>query len=195
MAAHYFIGAKIPTSFYEPLRSLQQHLASHAVMKQWTHEEDFHLTFAFLGSVSLEKLDEINDALLSVSQLNSSVCMHWTTIASFGKEKQPRVVYAGVEKTGPLLRLHAAIEKALQKTGRTPEKRTFTPHVTLAKRWADQTQQVESDFLGKPIHLPSWSLEKITIFEIKPLFLPKYHVLNDLPLQKIGTSYEMLNRE
>ena len=42
-------------------------------------------------------------------------------------------LYAGVERNEDLARLQAKVETALHRCGLAPEKRRFTPHVTLAR--------------------------------------------------------------
>jgi 2'-5' RNA ligase len=74
--------------------------------------------------------DDVDAALSAVSAKPFSLAL--TGLGLFG-DKQPRVLWAGVARSEPLVALANKIEIAVQRAGLDPDTRKFAPHVTLAK--------------------------------------------------------------
>jgi 2'-5' RNA ligase len=54
-------------------------------------------------------------------------------VGVFEKAGRPQSLWAGVERSQQLDHLQAKVETAVQRIGFEPERRRFTPHVTLAR--------------------------------------------------------------
>ena len=101
---------------------------------KWERPEKLHLTVKFLGSTEenlIEKLKKL------VGRNASLIRPFEITIAgtgSFPSAKSPRVLWLGVsERTGELKRLATGIDADCARLGFEPEKRSFKPHLTLAR--------------------------------------------------------------
>lgn len=98
---------------------------------RWTAPENFHLTVRFIGEVDGRTYDEVAAALGQVRASNFALTL--SGIDQFGKGDKARMLWIGVEKNPALHYLRDRVESALVRTGLEPEKRRFSPHVTLAR--------------------------------------------------------------
>lgn len=96
----------------------------------WQAREQLHLTLRFIGEVDGAEAAAIDDALAAIAA--PSLALALKGVGSFGGKK-PRDLWAGADPNAPLLHLNRKIESALQRIGLEPDKRKFTPHVTLAR--------------------------------------------------------------
>lgn len=98
---------------------------------RWLPAENLHLTLRFIGEVDPRMAEDIDAALAGIAAKPFSLSL--TGLGVFGDKKSARVLWAGVERSEPLVALAGKIEIALQRAGLAPETRKFAPHVTLAK--------------------------------------------------------------
>lgn len=97
---------------------------------RWIEPENYHITLRFVGDVDDRTADEIADALDRVRAKN--VRVHLQGLGSFGSKK-PHSVWARVHPDPALMELQAEHERLLHRIGLEPERRRFTPHVTIAR--------------------------------------------------------------
>jgi len=97
---------------------------------KWRRMDQFHLTLRFIGEVEPRQAEDIRLALEDVAFPSFTVRL--SGLGLFGRMPAPRVLWAGVADPDPVRRLHDRIEQCLQRLGLEPERRKYTPHVTLA---------------------------------------------------------------
>ena len=114
-------------------REEQRHLSSFLPGVQWIRAETMHLTLHFFGPVREEDLDRIGDIMLSVGNLCSPFNLRINGIGAFPNFRRPRVIWAGLEDTEPLLALYEQLQQGLASHGFNREERPFTPHLTLGR--------------------------------------------------------------
>ncbi|SEU07981.1 2'-5' RNA ligase [Salinibacillus kushneri] len=140
---HYFIGIPIAEELQGWLRNWQTEIEKHASYKQWTNEEDFHITLKFLGGMNatqIERIVELMDKLEPPERFYTEI----GDLGFFGKKTQPRVVWADVEHIPSLLTLQNRIEEKVIQLGMEEDNRMYRPHVTLAKKWKDPESSLKS---------------------------------------------------
>lgn len=98
---------------------------------KWVDPDNMHLTLRFIGEVDEPQVADIVDALDTVAGAPFAVTLD--SAGHFGSGRRVRSLWLGVEKSEPLLALHARIESALVRAGLPPEGRKFHPHITLAR--------------------------------------------------------------
>lgn len=113
---------------------------------RWTPPEQFHLTLCFIGEVDGSSFLDIREALAKIAFPAFSLRLHG--VGFFPPRGQPRVVWAGVEKSEPLMALQRKIATRLFNLGYEPENRKFSPHITLAR-----LQQTSAAKVGKYLEL------------------------------------------
>ncbi|GCE46870.1 2'-5' RNA ligase [Thermosporothrix hazakensis] len=101
---------------------------------RWVDPAGIHLTLAFLGELSDEQLAEAISAAEKAASLVTPFSYRLSRLGSFGSQRQPRVVWMGVdEPSGTLLHLHRVLSRELEQRGFEIDKRPFSPHLTLAR--------------------------------------------------------------
>ena len=131
-----FIAVPLPDSLLERLAALQRKLEGRVPHRsvRWVRAEGVHLTLKFLGDTPTDKLPEIKPALAAVARHAPACAFTVEGIGCFPNPRRPRVVWVGVqEPTGRLAALQDGIEEALAPLGYEPERRGFTPHLTLGR--------------------------------------------------------------
>lgn len=122
-----FTGLEIPAAVAAELAMLRGGIPG----ARWIEPEDYHITLRFIGDVDRGLAEDCALALESIAA--SPFPLTISGVGQFGAGKHARVLWAGVEKSAALDRLHDKIESTLVRTGLEPEPRKFSPHVTLAR--------------------------------------------------------------
>ena len=104
---------------------------------RWQSDEQLHLTLRFVGEVDRHCAEDIAAALAGIR--GPSVELHVEGTGAFDRRGRVHSLWAGVRAEPALMRLHAAVGRALTRVGVPPESRAFRPHVTLARLAADRT--------------------------------------------------------
>lgn len=97
----------------------------------WQRDNQLHLTLAFIGDASRKVKREIEDTLSCIRF--DPFELQLSGVGMFGKPKQPKELWAGVENKKPLVHLHEKIAAALTQIDVEIDRRRFKPHVTLAR--------------------------------------------------------------
>jgi 2'-5' RNA ligase len=128
MARRFFIAARLPYRVKDRLLAVQP--AAFPGMRLVGREE-MHLTLHFLGEIADEDVSALRLALGSVKETAFNITLKGK--GRFPPEGQPKVVWLGVEKSPALFALRHSVGTTLTDAiGFLPEKRPYTPHVTLA---------------------------------------------------------------
>lgn len=97
---------------------------------RWVEPENYHVTLRFIGDVDEPTADEVATHLARVKR--PAFDLQLDCLGAFGSRK-PHAIFAGA-KIGPALKeLQAEQERIMQRVGLEPERRKFTPHVTIAR--------------------------------------------------------------
>lgn len=115
-----------------------QHIRDHLALlccglpnARWTPPEQFHLTLSFIGEVDGSTFLDIREALAEITVPQFSLQLQG--VGFFPPRGQPRVIWAGIEKSEPLHLLQRKITTRLFHLGLEPDNRKFSPHITLAR--------------------------------------------------------------
>ncbi|WP_188206475.1 RNA 2',3'-cyclic phosphodiesterase [Alkalibacillus aidingensis] len=182
---HYFIGIPVPTKVAEELIDWQERLKPHVDYRIWVAKADFHITLKFLGPCSDEKIDQLTKSILNLD-LPESFDLKVDGIRFFGKKIQPRVTYAHVEGHPRLDLIKQLIEKSAVKNGFEMENRPYRPHITLAKKWKDQSMSLTNPLSSELISRGSvyrFSVDHFNIYQINLNQKPKYQVIQSFQLK------------
>ena len=115
---------------------LPQHIRSQLVLQQFLMPvkrklppENFHITLVFLGESTHEQLDALDQALMRLDCPPVEIALQG--LGLFGKGKAHNL-HAVVAPDPALMALQDKLVRLARAVGFAPEKRRFTPHVTLA---------------------------------------------------------------
>lgn len=186
MNRHYFIGIRVGVEVKEALVKWQTMLKNYMEYKVWTHKDDLHITLKFLGGCSDEKIEAYID-LLRAETWPPDFKLTVGPAGSFGEKKRPRVFYAAVEEAAPLLRIKSRVEDMATKIGFEKEKRSYRPHITLAKKGAEGESPIlfteENHIFSEQYKMP---ISEICVFTIHPGETPRYKNIATIQLDKKG---------
>ncbi len=93
--------------------------------------DQLHLTLRFIGDADEAQFQAIKKALARVK--GSPFSLTLKELGHFPPGRHPRVLWVGMEESGPLRSLQQEIEVALNDAGVAPEGRGFSPHITIAR--------------------------------------------------------------
>ncbi|PLR80172.1 RNA 2',3'-cyclic phosphodiesterase [Bacillus canaveralius] len=182
---HYFIAVSLPKETKQQLNETAKQLGEDFPFAKWVHEEDFHVTLAFLGASSDEKIAKTieltNQALTNVGAFRLTI----DHIGVFGKKDSPRVFWAGLIREDRLHEVRDLVFSACERAGYSLETRPFAPHITLARNWSgperlDPHQLKEKNILEtEPL---SFLATEVVLYRIHPGNTPKYRAFATFPL-------------
>ena len=98
---------------------------------RWISPENYHLTLRFIGETQAHQAEDIDLALAAIRARTFMLTL--AGVGTFAKGGRDNALWVGVERNPQLDHLQNKIETALQRVGVSPERRRFTPHVTLAR--------------------------------------------------------------
>lgn len=132
---------------------------------RWVPDENLHLTLRFVGEVERPLANDLADALAMLRF--EPFELRLSGIGKF-EQKNGGALWAGLDPRERLAALAAKIERACQSVGLEPERRTFHPHITLARWKRGDAGPVEA-FIRRNSDLSSepFAVDSFTLFESK----------------------------
>lgn len=97
---------------------------------RWVNPLDYHLTLTFHESVSYEEYQALLFLLDQIPFEPFELSLDGTGIFPL---KQGAVLFAGVKKSAPLMKLQSDIASTLKAEGFNVDSKRFKPHVTLGR--------------------------------------------------------------
>lgn len=156
-----FVALGLPDAIRDALADRQSGLEG----ARWIEPGDLHVTLRFIGDVSggdARALDRELDLVrgrpfdLTVSGLEA-----------FGGAK-PRSLFARVMPEPGLTTLQARVERACQTAEMEPERRRFSPHVTLARLKGGQAGRAGHWLsVQEPLRLPPFRVESFGLYSAR----------------------------
>ncbi|WP_439576310.1 RNA 2',3'-cyclic phosphodiesterase [Elioraea sp.] len=123
-----FVALALPQELRERLQLLVMHRFAGA---KWVPPANYHLTLRFIGAVDNGRADDIDTSLSAISARGFALTL--AGVGAFEARGRANALWVGVEKNPALEHLRAKIESAVVRAGCEPERRRFSPHVTLAR--------------------------------------------------------------
>jgi RNA 2',3'-cyclic 3'-phosphodiesterase len=135
-----FISADLPSIARDALGEIQAELIRRATTAglaravRWTRPESIHLTLKFLGETPGDLVPRLGDRLRGELARASVVALRLSTLGVFPNARGPRVIWVGLAgDLASLGQLQRSVEVAVSPLGFPPERRPFSPHLTLGR--------------------------------------------------------------
>ena len=123
-----FIGLPLTSTVCEELTNVTSSCKPTAEGFRWTTPEAWHITLQFLGNTNPERLQCLTPTL---RELNfPAIPIHMGELSFF---ERVGVLVVEVFPSPELVALQVAVVQATVRCGFVPEKRSFRPHITLAR--------------------------------------------------------------
>lgn len=110
-------------------KELLKQVGSNAI--KLTPLEQIHLTLVFLGEVDTRVIPQLA-SMMDNGGLQLPISLKITQIGQFSRNGSVSVIWAGIEKSEPLMKLQSSLEKFISQII-TIEQTAFKPHLTLAR--------------------------------------------------------------
>ncbi|MCJ2067838.1 RNA 2',3'-cyclic phosphodiesterase [Methylobacterium sp. J-030] len=158
-----FTGIAVPPTVAEALEAYQGGLPG----ARWIDPDDFHVTLRFIGDIDASTADDVVEALAEM-RTRPPLTVTLPGLGLFGGDR-PRALYASVRADPALTDLQAEQERLVRRAGLEPERRKFTPHVTLARLRRDATSEAVAMYLSQaPVFAPlTFSVDRVTLFSAR----------------------------
>ena len=100
---------------------------------RWAPTSNMHLTLKFLGDTSPANVEMLSQILSVEAGQHTTFEIQFKGLGVFPNPKLPRVIWIGIQAPDELTTLQRGIEAAAAKLGYPPEKRPFSPHLTIGR--------------------------------------------------------------
>ncbi len=128
-----FIALHLPETITSRLAEMITTLKPTTKNVRWVKPENIHLTLKFIGEVEESLVTPISAALDALKFDWSRLTVRLDKCGGFPNLKQPRVLWVGLSGAEAAVTMAAAINKALTPLGIEPDRKKFSPHVTLGR--------------------------------------------------------------
>jgi RNA 2',3'-cyclic 3'-phosphodiesterase len=100
---------------------------------KWEPREKLHITLKFLGDTDEEDIDRIICSIEEIIKGHDELELSFSGFGVFSKGGEPKILWAGINKSLPLDRLVSDIDSVLKLYGVPEDKRSYNPHITLLR--------------------------------------------------------------
>src|SRR5215467_9496209 len=129
-----FIAVDIGEAVRSALADVIQRMAQELPGLRWVDPQGIHLTLAFLGDLTDERLLAAMQAAQAAAHQVSPFACRLSHLGVFDSLQHARVIWMGIdEPSGSLQQLHRLLNRELEHRNFAVEKRPFSPHLTLAR--------------------------------------------------------------
>lgn len=127
-----FLAIHLPQDLRQRLARVQESLETHARSVRLVAAENLHLTLHFLGDTDETRVGPILDGMRAALSPFHGFETTARGGGCFPSPRKPRVFWAGVERGDTTLSgLHAALGEMLSSLDFEPDRRPFSPHITI----------------------------------------------------------------
>ena len=158
-----FTGIAIPTEIGAQLARYRGGLPG----ARWIEPSDYHITLRFLGDVDGTLAEDFH-ALLGERRSRPPLNIVLDGLAGFGGDR-PRAIYAALAPNLDLADLQDEHERFARRAGAEPERRRFTPHVTLARLRREAGPETVAGYLASAGIVPrlSFTATEVALFSAR----------------------------
>lgn len=162
-----FVALELPEKVKVEIGKSQQDLKKAGVQARWVQPKIAHLTLAFLGSITPDKVKPIGEIMSEAAHQISPAAFYLNKIGCFPDPNKARIIH--LELGGDLDKLNllvTKIRKGLKKQKIWFDEKPFRPHLTLGRirKRRNLTSIIKgakvkkSEFIGQKISLYQSSL-------------------------------------
>ncbi|MBQ4899196.1 RNA 2',3'-cyclic phosphodiesterase [Paenibacillus sp. Marseille-P2973] len=180
-----FIAVPLPKSIKEAISAWTEPRKSDLAFSKWVHPSDYHITVQFLGDISPTRINDLQANLESITEGQKAFELNAREVGFFGRASNPRVLWAGVEGDMEHLKaLQSAVAEGNRKLGFIPEDRPYSPHITLARKYAEDRRLSPEQLsgTGSPPEFGSWTADAIVVYRTRMNKSPMYEEVGRISL-------------
>lgn len=134
MPVRTFLAVDLDEAILDRMAALQRRLDSADSKINWVARANLHVTMNFLGDVPDDLLPAVCDIVAAAAGPVEPFDIEIARVTVTPPRGSPRMFWAEVDDpTGRLAVLHERLDAGLEGMGLRQEKRSFKPHITLAR--------------------------------------------------------------
>lgn len=182
-----FIAIELPEEVKRYLSEIQENLKKCGADIRWAKPQNIHLTLKFLGDTGEEDIEEISKRLNDVCGNFNIFNLVITGPGIFPGMRSPRVLWVGLNSNKTIIELQKGIEESIVQVGFKPEKRRFTPHLTIGRFKSSRFKETLLKEIGAKQDMSLGSFEVRSVALIKSDLKPSgavYTIIREVPLLK-----------
>lgn len=143
-----FVAVELPPAAIEEIGSFINEMPpGPAANVRWTPRDNVHLTLQFLGDTDPKIVGEVQRKIAEEAANTTPMLLQLGETGAFPEFRNPRILWVGL--TGDvrrLVQLQGRIEGAMAAAFEiAPERRRYTPHITVGRAARDLTSQQAGD--------------------------------------------------
>ncbi len=148
----------------------------------WERLEKMHLTLNFLGDTGIAELESVCEIVARVAAGNGPFQLSVRGTGVFPNPKRPRVLWLGVDgEIDAIRRIKSDLDAGLSETGFESERKTFTPHLTIARlREPERSGEIAARHLSNEFDSTEFTVSSLTVYESR--------------LDRHGSTYSIVDR-
>jgi RNA 2',3'-cyclic 3'-phosphodiesterase len=128
-----FAAVEIPEEVRAGLAEAVGHMRERFPKARWVPAQNQHVTVKFLGSTYPRLVEWVQETVSAVAHDQAPFRTRIEGLGTFPNDRRARVLWAGLDDAERRLeRLAATLDEAFAKEF-APERRAFTPHLTVAR--------------------------------------------------------------
>ncbi|MGM9927118.1 MAG: RNA 2',3'-cyclic phosphodiesterase [Bacillus sp. (in: firmicutes)] len=187
MKRHYFIAVSLPNQVKQYLKDITQQVAVLYPFEKWVHEEDYHITLAFLGPSDQQKWIDCMEDIEREIQATPAFSMQISHFGIFGKEEKPRIFWCGLQEDKRLVSLQEKVTQICKKHHYRIDEKPFRPHITVARKYKHDVLFRKDNLTTCDAFLKEeqvFMVNTITLYESRVEKTPKYTALRSIYLKE-----------
>jgi 2'-5' RNA ligase len=163
-----FIAISIPEQILGGIDKMARRLKALRLNARFTKTSSIHLTLKFLGDINEFLVESVSERLEQCTRTTDRFNVTVERLGVFPNLRKPRVIWTGVRHESELVDLQQRLDRELETLGFELEKRSFEPHLTLArlkssKNLTELRQLVESE--GPDFKLGSFEVDEVHLYQ------------------------------
>ena len=177
-----FVAVDVPVHMRSELLARLEPIRGSVPGARWTRPDGWHVTVKFIGWTPPEAIPDVEAAVAAVAASMRRFDTRITRLGAFPKPGRARVLWAGLDDgRGTFAQMVKQLDGSLSAFVQ-PEKRAFTPHLTLAR--IAPPARVGSDVLDLAVGSEPFAVERLSLY--RSHLSPKgatYEVLVSAPVE------------
>jgi len=180
-----FVAIELAAPVRAALTRVQQGLAGKCRSVRWIPSEQLHVTLKFLGEVVDADVLRVGEATTRAAARCAALEMSLVGCGCFPPRGNVRIAWVGIEKGAePMSKLAVSLDEQFAELGFAPERRPFSPHITIGRvREGQPTQGVREALAAFSFPGVAQSVDRIVLMSsvLSPRG-PTYAVVREAPL-------------
>lgn len=156
-----FIGINFEEYTKDKIQDIVTDFKCSSLKGKFVSKEHMHLTFEFLGDVSLDKVEIIKEAMDKIPTKPFSLQL--SKIGHF-KHSEGNIYWIGIKENESLLKIQSQLHNILIEQGFELEDREYKPHLTIGRK-VKMEETYDVDDQSKIINGISINVDKIDLMK------------------------------